>query len=440
MRALFLLTILLLPSLLFSQNTTDESPDQAPDEDQLVQGSGRRFMFSFKERPSMQVGEILRVDVRAKWHFDFRRFAPQVAHPPQTADAFVLNRARFGLKGRFTDYFSYEVERDVRSTLADVVERRPWKDVYVDFDRFRKFRIRIGKFKMPFGLEQNTSADKLNFVYRSHASNSLAPGRQSGIGAHGRLLQGDRLNYYFGIFRYDGERASKQGNPTAGRTYAVRLTGTPLRSFTSLSRTIQRLHVGAAVTSGEVFEGANGIQGETMSNFTFFEHAFVSGNRRRTGVELEWTPSPLRVRGEYLRVTQQRKGQGIREEDLPDLISSGWYVALIWNPLSASTSQKAAAHRLWDVRGFDAVELAVRLDVLSFYSASRVGIPSGSPRAANVIPDSIRTWTFGATWPLNRFMKLQANGEREWVDEIESKLVSGRHVFWIGVVRLQVAM
>jgi phosphate-selective porin len=93
-------------------------------------------------------------------------------------------------------------------------------------------------------------------------------------------------------------------------------------------------------------------------------------------------------------------------------------------------------------RGFGAVELAARLDVLTYYSNfdPALGLPSRSPRAANILPNSDRTWTFGATWYLNHFVKIQANAEREWLSDIERKPVSGIHVFWTNVIRLQLAM
>ena len=35
---------------------------------------------------------------------------------------------------------------------------------------------------------------------------------------------------------------------------------------------------------------------------------------------------------------------------------------------------------------------------------------------------------------------VQANGEREWLTDIERSTVAGRHVFWTGIIRIQLAM
>ena len=142
-------------------------------------------------------------------------------------------------------------------------------------------------------------------------------------------------------------------------------------------------------------------------------------------------------------MSEERKRQGIRLEDLPDKISRGWYVTGTWTALGKMKSKGGAPKDPFLTgHGFGAVEFAARLDVLAYYSAfdPRFGLPSRSPRAGNILPNSDRTWTFGSTWYINHFVKIQANGEREWLSDIERKPVAGIHVFWTGVLRLQLAM
>jgi phosphate-selective porin len=192
-----------------------------------------------------------------------------------------------------------------------------------------------------------------------------------------------------------------------------------------------------------MFPGANGIHGQTLSNFTFFDRLYVKGRRQRLGAELSWSEGPVSIKGEYIHMSQQRHQQGIRLQDLPDLLTRGWYVTGAWTALGTMKSKGTEPKNpLFVGRGFGAVELAARLDVLTYYSNfdPALGLPSRSPRAANILPNSDRTWTFGATWYLNHFVKIQANAEREWLSDIERKPVSGIHVFWTNVIRLQLAM
>ena len=436
MRIRILIALLLFPVVLFGQIPEDED-DQQPDQND----SGRALRLTFKNSPSLRAGDVFRMDLKSKWHLDFRHFYPAIASPPQTDDTFVLTRARFGLKGNVTKYFEYEVERELRATFGDQHERHPWRDVYVDFGPYRLIQVKVGKFKLPFGLEELTSEDKLDFAYRSRVTEFLAPARDKGVMLHGKVLKGDRLNYQAGVFRNDGENSDIQGVPTAARTYAARVTGQPLRFIPQLPGTLHRVQMGLAVTTGQMFEGLQGLHGQTASNFTYFPHMFVKGRRQRFETELLWREGPFSIKGEFMHVSQERKQQSIRVQDLPDLISNGWYVTAGWVALGKMKAQGGAPKNPFLTgHGFGAVELAARFDVLGYTSATHVGTASRSPRAPNVLANSDRTWTFGATWYVNHFVKIQANGEREWIEDIERGPVAGRNLFWTSVFRLQFAM
>jgi phosphate-selective porin OprO/OprP len=439
-RSVFLIALFALPAAVLAQNpaVVNEEADQK----EPIQG----FEFRFKERPSFRYRDNLRLDIKAKWHLDFRRFDPAVAELPETTETFAVTRARFGIKGEVTNFFDYEVEREMRGALEEDHPYHPWKDVYVDFRPFDFLRFKVGKFKMPFGMEQNTSAERLDFVYRSRVTDFLSPARERGAMLHGKFLKGNRLDYEAGVFRYDGENSNLQGIPTAGRTYVARVSGEPLRYLSFLPSTLQHTYLGIAASTGRMFEGQNGIHGQTVSNLTYFDNVFVNGHRRRTGVEVAWSEGPFGFKGEYIRVSEQRQEQGVRGNDLPDKISRGWYLTGSWVALGKMKSQNTEPQEPFLTgKGYGAVELAARLDVLAFYSAARTGIPSPSPRAANLLVNGDRTWTFGATWYVNHFVKFQANGQREWVPDtyrrdFENQGVAGRSAFWTAIVRLQFAM
>jgi phosphate-selective porin OprO and OprP len=447
-RKLFLIGLLLFPAALFAQNQQPPGDEETATDDEPVQKSGERFQLSFKNRPSLRIGEFAQIDFKAKWHFDFRRFSPSAINLPGIVNAlpadpdlFYLSKARFGLKGKVTKYFDYEVERDLRADIDETLnEYHPWKDNYVDVNLHRLIHVKIGKFKMPFGLEELGSEDRLDYAIKSRVTDALTPARERGIMLH--ASRGNRWEYQVGMFRYDGEGSGVHGQPTAGRTFAARVAGQPLRSLKQLPSTIRRIQFGLAGTKGEMFAGQNGVNGQTFSGFTFFDRMFVRGDRKRIGFELAWAEGPASIKGEYMRMSEERRQQGIRGEDLPDKISDGWYVTGGWNLFGKMKSRGGAPENpFWIGRGFGAVELSARLDVLRFYGAkTAAGLPSRSPRAPTILPNSDRTWTFGPTWYLNRFLKIQVNGQREWVTDIDRTAVFGRHSFWSGIVRLQAAM
>src|SRR5207244_975204 len=149
---------------------------------------------------------------------------------------------------------------------------------------------------------------------------------------------------------------------------------------------------------------------------------------------------PVMVKGEYIHMSEERKQQGIHGEDLPDKISRGWYVMAGWNPLGKMKSSGKPKNPFLTGHGFGAVELEARFDVLTFYSAPGPGLPSRSPRAPTILPNGERSWTFGPTWYLNRFVKIQANAQREHVTDIDRMALSGINVLWYGIIKLKVAM
>ena len=103
-----------------------------------------------------------------------------------------------------------------------------WRDVYGNWRYFRRVQLRAGQFKIPFGMDQLHNSD---FVYRSMIGNYLAPGRDLGIMAHGKLLD-SRIAYQFGLFLHDGWKAHTKDHERSGEgTFAGRVVVQPLNFF-----------------------------------------------------------------------------------------------------------------------------------------------------------------------------------------------------------------
>src|SRR5205814_9847024 len=159
------------------------------------------------------------------------------------------------------------------------------KDNYGNLKLRRWLEFKIGKFKIPFGMEETRSEDRLDYAIKSPVSDTLAPSRERGAMLHGSLLKGNRLDYEAGVFRFDGENSGIHGIPTGGRTYVARITGEPLRYVSMLPKTIRHVYLGFAVTKGEMVEGLNSVKGQTFSGFTYLDHMYVKGTRTRVGTE-----------------------------------------------------------------------------------------------------------------------------------------------------------
>ena len=181
---------------------------------------GARVRLTFDKHPSIHIGRVLTVDLRVKAQTDWRDFPAEPATAPK--DVFDLHRARVGIEGTLLTRFDYQIERELHDAT------QPWRDVYVDARVLRDLQIQGGQFKIPFGLDQLTSGMDLDFNYRSLAGTYLAPGRDLGLMAHGKLFN-DVVKYEAGVFRQGGEnvRSSERTEAQSARTVAGRLVVKP---------------------------------------------------------------------------------------------------------------------------------------------------------------------------------------------------------------------
>jgi phosphate-selective porin len=139
-------------------------------------------------------------------------------------------------------------------------------------------------------------------------------------------------------------------------------------------------------------------------------------------------------------VTDERKNQGIFDEDLPNLISQGWYVSGTWVVTGEAKLEGIEPGAELFRGGVGAIELATRLERLGFGS-SLAGEPElTSPRAPNLLETPLRAWTAGVNWYLNRWVKIQFNAIRESMDDPELGPDGESAVFWTRVLRLQFVM
>jgi phosphate-selective porin OprO and OprP len=302
-----------------------------------------------------------------------------------------LSRRRVGVNGHIGTRVRFEIERELGRD-------RPWRDVFVEYRVQPALRIRGGQFKLPFSLEATTGAADLDFVYRSRAAAQLAPGRDQGVMAQGRVWS-KRLEYEAGYFRRDGGTPS---STNIDRTYGQgAIAGrVALRPFASRKRGIADLHVAVALVDADIGEGVTNLRGRTVTGETFFPSDFwVAGRRRRTGLEARWRPGRLTVTAEYLRVADDRRGQGLSGDDLSPLVGSGWYVSGMW--------------RLPRVAPRTRFEVGARVEGLTFGSGGSIAFASTNPRADTIASTADHAVTLGVNWFIGHHLKVQANAIRE---------------------------
>jgi len=376
------------------------------------------------DRPTIVFGQDITLSLRGKLQLDWREFDPDIG-----AETYDFRTARVALKGDLTRHFDYEVERSIDrdGNFAD------WKDVYLNWTTFATVRVKAGRFKMPFGLEQNTGATDVDFAYRSLASSAIAPARDRGVMAYGEF---DRYHYEIGVFEDDGDNGelkepqfvvAGEKAVDVGPSFAGRLTAD-----------VSGANVGVAYTNAAVPEGLNSLRGESVwGTADFFAPVYVKGRRERFGAQFEWTPGPVGVKAEWMRSREQRREQGNRNEDLSPFIGTGWYVSGTWFITGENKDNNINPRKPIFQGGIGAIELGARYDQLSFGSTSQTGTPFANPRADRLLTNANHVWTFGANLMLNRWLRLMTNAIHEDFTDVVRTPDPGTSGFWSGVVRLQ---
>lgn len=367
--------------------------------------------FRFEDHPSLHIAKGTRIDFKARVQEDVTRSDAPTADAGEfeTVD---LGRRIIGVEGEIADAIEFQIERGLTGSDR-------WRDVYAEFKSFPAARVRGGKFKLPFSLDENTSARNRDFIYRSLAATHIAPGRDIGVMLRGVVYK-KLVEYEAGVFEHDGRNA-RTGNPEkvfGGQTLAGRVTFHALRNT---KNTIGDLTIGAAVTQGDVPEGISGLRGQTVFEQSFFSGSdyFVKGPRRRSGIEFQFRPGPASIKAEWMRVGTERLGQSVEDTDLSPIVGEGWYVSgsyALTGERKADGLDKPKKPLLPGI-GPGAIEIAGRVESLKFRSGVATEAGSRSPRADTILGNRDQVTTVGVNWYVNRWIKIQANIIREKLDD-----------------------
>jgi len=364
---------------------------------------GEGGVFRMGNSPSLRLGNQVRIDLHARVQADVSL---------QEESGAAWGNRRIGVDGVLFKRVEFQIERE----FSDV---EPWRDVFADARVHRALRIRAGHFKVPFSMERTTSDFDLDFISRAAAVIDISPRRETGIMLHGR---GPRrfFKYEFGVFRL-AEPPLKplvESGTDGAMLTAARFTLTPGTAS-----------IGVAFTESPLPEGLHGLSGHFDDDgLLSSEDFYVNGRRRRLGVEGRWTAGRLSIKGELLRQADSREGESVSNSDLSDLIVDGGYLSGVWRIVGSPRRSRRA------------VDVAARFERLGFHSAAQSDAPSVGSRAEYIAPLRQDAWTFGGTWLVNRWVKVQVNAIREsFVDEtrIRPEIPQAR---WRSLMRLQFAM
>jgi phosphate-selective porin OprO/OprP len=235
-------------------------------------------------------------------HFDGRFFLDD--EDKGDVNRFLFRRVRLSLEGTVARYFDYRIMPDFAGSSLALF------DAYTDITYFPGFKLRVGKFKPPVGLERLQSATAIPFVERGLPTN-LVPSRDLGVQLWGEPWSG-ALSYALGIFNGAQDGQNNDGELNDDKDFAGRIFAHPLR-HTRWSA-FENLGVGIAGTFGHQKGSASGpdlpnyrsagqatiFRYRTGAPATAADTAVAAGNRWRISPQTYFYYGPFGLLGEYV--------------------------------------------------------------------------------------------------------------------------------------------
>jgi phosphate-selective porin OprO/OprP len=370
---------------------------------------------------------------------DYRQFEPDAA-----ADTFAIRRARLGASINFmTDYgLTIEGEYATGSAQGTTTQGTAITNAYMDFNWFRKARIRAGQFKPQFGLENTASANFSDFQERGLTQNLIQNlNYDRGIMVYGAPIKG--LNY--GITASNGTGLNleeRQGSPQEldadGKLLTARLTA-DFAQFLNIKDAL--IHIGGSYKTGSVvntsaspFTAATGQtegRGVTFFNPEAFAAAAVEASnvdRTLSVGELAVARKSVKLQGEYWEAQYEGIRTTVPETPFNRKIEAG-YISALWLITGESYSDSYSNGIFGRIRprnnfsmedggGWGAWEAGLRysyFDASDFDSAT-TGVPNtgrvsttGTGTTASTPTQKADALTLGLKWMPNPYTRLMVN-------------------------------
>ena len=212
--------------------------------------------------------------VQVRWTLDDREQADSDTTGEERGDAdgalsqFDVPRLRVTLSGGvWREWLKYSFQFEMSRTSGEGDSKI--KDAIVEIrPPGRPFRLVVGQFKAPFGLQQLTSSGRLQFVDRAITDAKFTPGREMGTLFAGTAAA-RKIGYEVGVFNGSGEsvRQNNRAHLLVGRVFFNPLGPYALAEGSSDAGEKPVLHVGLAARTGDqirgrtqagIFEGSDG--------------------------------------------------------------------------------------------------------------------------------------------------------------------------------------
>jgi phosphate-selective porin OprO/OprP len=309
------------------------------------------------------------------------------------ADGTLLRRVRPTFSGTVYKYVDYMFRPDFGQGNTIIY------DAYIELKYFDRFKVRVGKFKPPVGLERLQSDDDTSFIERGLPT-LLGPSRDIGYQVSGDIVK-RRVAYAVGVFNGVADNGLSDAAVSSHKDYAARLFFTPFQP--EKASPLRGLGFGMGASSGNVdglplpsFKSAG-----QSSIFPFASGVAEAGHRTRLAPQAYYYLGPFGLLTEYTLTQEGLQKSGVRR----NVAFRAWQVEasyILTGEAKGFTSP--TPKRAFDPRnhGWGAVELAARVGDFR----ADTGIFNNGFASVATAPRQLHEWVGGVNWYLNRLLRI----------------------------------
>ncbi len=358
------------------------------------------------------------INLTGRMHFDARFFNSDFepssginqyrTSGQKNSDQFDIRRARIGFNGKILNDFAYEMVWNAAASDSSNVDT-----AWVNYGATKEAQVRIGRFKQPFNLEEQTSSNNIDFIERSYV-NQVNPGKKVGIMIHGVPMDG--VAYGVSSFQENNSTITASGN----RQYAARVTAN-IAKFANIKDSV--LHVGLAATDGAYDTAVSTSSATTtglslrneprgldpvysVANTTTANYASKI-SKSLIGAEVAYAINAFKLQSEFVEARYKHYDQGAAGADA-DVKAKIYYVAALYNITGENWAESYRDGTWGSIKprsnfstsgGTGALQVGLRYS--AYDAEAALGTATGSPKG--------NTTTLGLTWFINPNARVMLN-------------------------------
>jgi phosphate-selective porin OprO/OprP len=342
------------------------------------------------------------VQLTGRVHWDSRQY-----NEGHLQDRMEVRRARLGIKGQLAKDFKYEIVTDLGVSASSsagsdsgMSNTFTGTDVaYIDYAGFKDVSFRVGRFKMPFSLEQLTSSNNIDTIERSlvgQQEGEFVPAKETGAMVFGSPMSG--VSYALALSR---GRANTTAT-TATNDYIGRVTAN-LGQLAGRTDLIAHLGYGYSLGEAAAHAIASG-RTEAREDSGYFTTSTMASiaTRNRQGTEFALAYDAFKLQGEIFNIKYD-------DSATTDKQVQGHYIQAVWNITGESHNYSNTAGTFGGLKvktpfttngGLGAWQLVIRNSELDGSNAGTLA--SGKTNGATA-------WTYGINWVMNENARIMFN-------------------------------